>query len=155
MSVLSSLSGYQMYRVKTRERVHGPGVVRFLLADEQFPRACVWLPCVGSRKCCTVCPNSGPLLRRVARMRRAIHHTRFDALGAGLSCNEFIDRLQVSLARTNDETRAHLLHGHSGPESSATRRWGEIRSRQQECIRPYYVFVLVRDRSETYLRYSA
>ena len=64
MSVLSSLSGYQMYRVKTRERVHGPGVVRFLLADDQFPRACV---------CCLRrveevlhrLPNSGPLVRGI------------------------------------------------------------------------------------------
>ena len=41
MSVLRSLSGYQMYRLQTRERVHGAGVVRFLLADDHFPRACV------------------------------------------------------------------------------------------------------------------
>jgi uncharacterized alpha-E superfamily protein len=116
MSVLSSLSGYQMYRVKTRERVHGPGVVRFLLADEQFPRACV---------CCLRrveevlhrLPNSGPLLRRVARMRRAIHHTRFDALEQGY-LHEFIDRLQVSLARTNDELARIYFIGHSAPQTS-------------------------------------
>ena len=41
MNVLRSLSGYQMYRLKTRERVYGAGVVRFLLAEENFPRACV------------------------------------------------------------------------------------------------------------------
>jgi uncharacterized alpha-E superfamily protein len=118
MSVLSSLSGYQMYRVKTRERVHGPGVVRFLLADDQFPRACV---------CCLRrveevlhrLPNSGPLLRRVARMRRAIHHTQFDALEQGY-LHEFIDRLQVSLARTNDELARIYFIGHSAPETSAT-----------------------------------
>jgi uncharacterized alpha-E superfamily protein len=117
MSVLGSLSGYQMYRVKTRERVHGPGVVRFLLADEQFPRACV---------CCLRrveevlhrLPNSGPLLRRVARMRRAIHHTRFDALEQGY-LHEFIDRLQVSLARTNDELARIYFIGHSAPETAA------------------------------------
>jgi uncharacterized alpha-E superfamily protein len=117
MSVLSSLSGYQMYRVKTRERVHGPGVVRFLLADEQFPRACV---------CCLRrveevlhrLPNSGPLLRRVARMRRAIHHTRFDTLEQG-DLHEFIDRLQVSLGRTNDELARVYFIGHSPPLSDA------------------------------------
>jgi uncharacterized alpha-E superfamily protein len=118
MSVLGSLSGYQMYRVKTRERVHGPGVVRFLLADDQFPRACV---------CCLRrveevlhhLPNSGPVVRRVARMRRAIHHTRFDTLAQG-DLHEFIDRLQVSLARTNDELARIYFIGHSTPQDSAT-----------------------------------
>ena len=93
MGVLRSLSGYQMYRLKTRERVYGAGVVRFLLADEQFPRACV---------CCLRraedvlhrLPNSQPLLRRVSRMRRAVHHTRFESLQQG-ELHEFIDRLQV------------------------------------------------------------
>jgi uncharacterized alpha-E superfamily protein len=117
MSVLNSLSGYQMYRIKTRERVYGAGVVRFLLADDQFPRACV---------CCLRrleevlhrLPNSGPLVRRVARMRRAIHHTRFDALSQG-DLHEFIDRLQVSLARTNDELARIYFIGFSAPDSIA------------------------------------
>ncbi|HWW20145.1 MAG TPA: alpha-E domain-containing protein, partial [Steroidobacteraceae bacterium] len=117
MSVLNSLSGYQMYRIKMRERVYGAGVVRFLLADEQFPRACV---------CCLRrveevlhrLPNSGPLLRRAARTRRAIHHTRFDTLSQG-DLHEFIDRLQVSLARTNDELARIYFIGHSAPESMA------------------------------------
>jgi len=118
MSVLRSLSGYQMYRLKTRERVHGPGVVRFLLADDQFPRACV---------CCLRrieevlhhLPNSEPLLRRVGRMRRAVHHTRFESLEQG-ELHEFIDRLQVSLARTNDELARVYFVGHSAPLAAVT-----------------------------------
>ena len=116
MSVLRSLSGYQMYRLKTRERVHGAGVVRFLLADEQFPRACV---------CCLRraedvlhhLPNSAPLLRRVARMRRAIHHTGFESLDQG-ALHGFIDRLQLSLARTNDELARIYFVGHSAPSAT-------------------------------------
>jgi uncharacterized alpha-E superfamily protein len=90
-----------MYRLTTRERVYGTGVVRFLLANHQFPRACV---------CCLRrveevlhrLPHSATLLRRVARMRRAIHHTQFESLGQA-ELHGFIDRLQLSLARTNDE----------------------------------------------------
>jgi uncharacterized alpha-E superfamily protein len=116
MSVLRSLSGYQMYRLQTRERVYGPGVVRFLLAEEHFPRACV---------CCLRrieevlhrLPNSQPLLRRVARMRRAIAHTRFEALEQS-ELHEFIDRLQLSLARTNDELARIYFVGHSAPVSA-------------------------------------
>jgi uncharacterized alpha-E superfamily protein len=101
MSVLRSLSGYQMYRLKRRERVHPAGVVRFLLADEVFPRSCV---------CCLArmeqvlerLPNSDGLQRRVVRVRRAL----LGALTRELTANElhgFIDRLQLALARINDE----------------------------------------------------
>jgi uncharacterized alpha-E superfamily protein len=39
MSVLKSLSGYQMYRLKLRIRVQRADVLAFLLCDEQFPRS--------------------------------------------------------------------------------------------------------------------
>jgi len=129
MSVLRSLSGYQPYRLKTRARVYGPGVVRFLLAEEQFPRACV---------CCLRrveevlhrLPNSKPLLRRVVRMRRAINHTHFEALGQG-ELHEFIDRLQLSLARTNDELAHIYFVGDSAPSSAITPVAGFANQRQQ------------------------
>lgn len=41
MSVLKSLTGYQMYRQQVRLRVKGPDVLRFLLQDKAFPRAVV------------------------------------------------------------------------------------------------------------------
>ncbi|HEY3731475.1 MAG TPA: alpha-E domain-containing protein [Steroidobacteraceae bacterium] len=121
MGVLRSLSGYQMYRLKTRERVYGAGVVRFLLADEQFPRACV---------CCLRraedvlrrLPNSRPLQRRVARMRRAIHHTHLEQLEQG-DLHEFIDRLQLSLGRTSDELARVYFTGRTAAD--------QVRSRNQ------------------------
>lgn len=39
MSVLKSLTGYQMYRQQVRLRVRGPDVLSFLLQDQAFPRA--------------------------------------------------------------------------------------------------------------------
>lgn len=39
MSVLKSLTGYQMYRQHVRLRIRGPDVLRFLLQDRHFPRA--------------------------------------------------------------------------------------------------------------------
>lgn len=113
MSLLRSLSGYQMYRLRTRERVYGAGVVRFLLADDHFPRACV---------CCLHrvedvlhrLPNSQPLLRRTRRMRRAIRRTRFESLDQG-QLHGFIDRLQLSLARTNDELARIYFVRHGAP----------------------------------------
>jgi uncharacterized alpha-E superfamily protein len=40
MSVLKSLSGYQMYRLKVRARVRRADVLEFLLRDREFPRSC-------------------------------------------------------------------------------------------------------------------
>ncbi|RHW22702.1 alpha-E domain-containing protein [Pseudomonas jilinensis] len=39
MSVLKSLSGYQMYRQHVRLRIRGPDVLRYLLQDRHFPRS--------------------------------------------------------------------------------------------------------------------
>jgi uncharacterized alpha-E superfamily protein len=39
MSVLRSLSAYQMYRQNVQDRVNAEDVVKFLLQDEEFPRA--------------------------------------------------------------------------------------------------------------------
>jgi uncharacterized alpha-E superfamily protein len=39
VSVLKSLTGFQMYRQHVRLRVRGPDVLRFLLQDQRFPRA--------------------------------------------------------------------------------------------------------------------
>ena len=39
MSVLKSLTGYQMYRQHVRLRIRGPDVLRYLLQDRFFPRA--------------------------------------------------------------------------------------------------------------------
>lgn len=120
MSLLRSLSGYQMYRLRMRERLSGAGVVRFVLADEHFPRACV---------CCLRrveevlhrLPNSQPLLRRVARMRHAIHRTAFEILDQE-QLHGFIDRLQRSLARASDElARIYFAVDPAAPAAAAGR----------------------------------
>lgn len=110
MSVLRSLSAYHMYRLQTGQRVHGAGVVRFLLADEYFPRACA---------CCLRrieevlhrLPNNRSVLRRVVRMRRAVGRTPVEALSQR-QLHAFLDRLQRSLAHVSDElTRVYFLGG--------------------------------------------
>ncbi len=42
MSVLRSLSGYEMYRLGRRARVNRTDVLEFVLRDEQFPRSCLF-----------------------------------------------------------------------------------------------------------------
>jgi uncharacterized alpha-E superfamily protein len=122
MSVLRSLSGYQLYRSHTRERVHGAGVVRFLLADERFPRACVC--CLRrAEEVLRELPNSAPLLRRLARMRRAISHTQFETLDPD-ALHGFIDRLQLSLGRSSDELASVYFLGDQAP-GQRQRQWSD------------------------------
>ncbi|MGA3158972.1 MAG: alpha-E domain-containing protein [Steroidobacteraceae bacterium] len=117
MSVLRSLSGYQMYRMHARERVHGVGVVRFLLADEHFPRACV---------CCLhraeevlhSLPHSEPLVRWLSRTRRVLTRARLEGLDQ-IQLHEFIDRFQLSLARWNDELARIYFLGEIKPSATA------------------------------------
>jgi uncharacterized alpha-E superfamily protein len=118
MSVLRSLSGYHMYRLKTRQRVYPAGVVSFLLADEDFPRACV---CCLKRteEVIKQLPNSDSLLRRLARVRRAVAHTPFETLDPN-ALHGFIDRLQLALARANDELARTYFRG----ELTLARRTG-------------------------------
>ncbi len=42
ISVLRSLSGYEMYRLSRRTRLNRPDVLEFLVRGEQFPRACLY-----------------------------------------------------------------------------------------------------------------
>lgn len=129
MSVLRSLSGYHMYRLKMRERVHPNGVVRFLLADDDFPRACV---------CCLrrmeavlrTLPNSDLLQRRVARVQRAL----VSQLERKLSQDElhsFIDRLQLALARINDELARTYFLGDIGQPRAAPASQSQSQSQWQ------------------------
>jgi uncharacterized alpha-E superfamily protein len=113
MSVLRSLSGYHMYRLKMRERVHPAGVVRFLLADEDFPRSCA---CCLQRMEAVLedLPNSEHLVRRVSRVRGALS----GALARPLAPEElhgFIDRLQLALARIHEGLAATYFSGEFAP----------------------------------------
>jgi uncharacterized alpha-E superfamily protein len=109
MSVLRSLSGYHMYRLKTRQRVYPAGVVSFLLADEDFPRACVC--CLRrAEEVLARLPNSAALVRRLMRVRRAVMHTHFETLEP-IALHGFIDRLQRALARTNDDVARTYFRG--------------------------------------------
>ena len=109
MSVLRSLSGYHMYRLKTHQRVYPAGVVSFLLADDTFPRACV-CSLRRAEEVLAHLPNSESLLRRLARVRRAVTHTKFETLNPE-ALHGFIDRLQRALARSDDDVARTYFRG--------------------------------------------
>lgn len=92
MSVLRSLSGYQMYRQHVQDRVNAKDVVTFLLQDALFPRA-VSHSLGELESCLRKLPNSDDALRAVTGVRRRVRTADIsDLLQSGLQ--EYIDNLQ-------------------------------------------------------------
>ena len=99
MSVLKSLTGYQMYRRTVQERVSRPYVLKFLLKDKQFPRS-FFHALLEVKACLQNLPrNEKPITllneigKKVLRADQAI--LKQDEL------HSFIDELQLGLAELN------------------------------------------------------
>jgi uncharacterized alpha-E superfamily protein len=99
MSVLKSLSGYQMYRLKMRSRVRRADVLQFLLRDDEFPRACRF--CLTQiERALTPLPRSAGVIDILNGARRFIDQSEFATLEqSGL--HDLIDQFQL---------RIHGLH---------------------------------------------
>jgi len=96
MSVLRSLSAYQMYRQHVQDRVNAEDVVSFLLQDDIFPRTVSHS--LGELELCLhKMPNSDEPLRAVTGVRRRLLTADIPALlESGLQ--EYIDKLQLEVA---------------------------------------------------------
>lgn len=101
MSVLKSLSGYQMYRLRMRTRVKRTDVLQFLLRDDQFPRSC--------RYCLTQLENS---LKPLPRSEDVLEQIEAAA--------KFIERAplatldQPGLHELIDNIQLHIHNVHNG-----------------------------------------
>jgi uncharacterized alpha-E superfamily protein len=93
MSVLKSLSGYQMYRLRMRTRVKRTDVLQFLLRDDQFPRACQF--CIGQVEAALhSLPRSEAALELLEDLRRFLDGAALGTLSQP-GMHELIDRLQL------------------------------------------------------------
>lgn len=96
MNVLRSQSAYQMYRQHVRERVRGEDVVRFLMQNEQFPRATAH-NLTTLTKVLGKLPNSSKVKWQVDRARRQVNNGDIaKLLEKGLL--GYIDELQKAIA---------------------------------------------------------
>ena len=96
VSVLKSLTAYQMYRQHCRTRVRGSLVLQFLLQDEQFPRSVAH--CIAEViKCLDSLPNNEMALREVLSLQRLNSGTDIEKL-AKSGFHDHIDKLQAQLA---------------------------------------------------------
>src|SRR5688572_1054367 len=95
MSVLKSLSGYQMYRLRMRTRVKRSDVLQFLLRDDQFPRSCQF--CVMQlERSLNELPRSEDVLEVLSHTARFIERAPLATLDQpGL--HELIDKLQLHI----------------------------------------------------------
>jgi uncharacterized alpha-E superfamily protein len=96
MSVLKSLSGHQMYRLKLRARVRRADVLEFLLRDDQFPRACLF--CLDQVELCLrSLPRNEGVLDALASVRAFLQRAQLAQLDQpGL--HELIDHLQLHIS---------------------------------------------------------
>ena len=100
VSVLKSLSGFQMYRQHVRNRVVGDEVVRYLLKDSQFPRSVLHSVDVAEMSLNNL-PRNEAALRSVARLRRRLNDAQTEKMSLE-DLHEFIDELQGGLNTTHE-----------------------------------------------------
>jgi uncharacterized alpha-E superfamily protein len=100
MSVLKSLSGYQMYRLKMRSRVKRADVLQFLLRDDQFPRSCQF--CLTQLETSlTPLPRSEGVLEVLETAKRFIERAPLATLDQP-RLHELIDEIQLRIHGVHD-----------------------------------------------------
>lgn len=100
MSVLRSLTAYEMYRRLVRERVQGDRVLRFLLQDREFPRSVVFC-LVRMQRTLPKLPEKRSVERAITRTLALLRDADVESLmEKGLS--EFLDEVQVGIAGIDD-----------------------------------------------------
>lgn len=95
MSVLKSLSAYQMYRRSQQPRVERGAVTRFLLLSPVFPRAAYY--CVNQvEDSVSGLPRNEAALRIIGRLKRSLTTSDVGALDQD-ELHTFIDELQITI----------------------------------------------------------
>jgi len=116
MSVLKSLSGYEMYRLSRRTRVSRTDVLEFVLRGEQFPRACGF-SLRQIEQCLLALPRSAGVLDALAGVIRFLGAADLKTLEhAGL--HELIDRLQLHIIGVHDGIAQTYFPSRGGASAS-------------------------------------
>jgi uncharacterized alpha-E superfamily protein len=116
MSVLKSLSAYQMYRRSVQSRVKGSEVLRFLLRDIQFPRSVEHCLTEISR-CLLELPHHEEAMKVCAATEERLVTPRVASL-AWEGLHEFVDQLQVQLTELHDSMATTYFLTNSEPSQA-------------------------------------
>lgn len=95
MSVLKSMSGYQMYRRHMQVRVRRPQVLKFLLANREFPRAFYHCVCEVEESLRHL-PRSDKALKIVEQIKNAVQTADLDQLEQK-ALHQFIDEMELAI----------------------------------------------------------
>jgi uncharacterized alpha-E superfamily protein len=118
VSVLKSLTAYQMYRQSRQVRVTRPEVLRFLFQDTDFPRSvfhCVTSVELGALRL----PRHDGVLRHIGRLKRMLVDADVGDLRQE-DMHDFVDTMQLNLADLNAEiSRTWFLHPAEPVESQS------------------------------------
>ena len=112
MSVLKSLSAYQMYRRQMQLNVRREEVLRFLFQDDRFPRAVYSCLSAAAASLARLPHQSGPA-RALDGLQQRVRTTDVASLSQS-ALHDFIDRLQVGLG----EVHAEISHAFFLPDAS-------------------------------------
>ena len=100
MSVLKSLTGYQMFRRHVRTRVNGPNVLRFLLQNREFPRSVAFCLAMLADSLQRL-PPSRKVERSVQRLRSLVLDANIEKLIEG-GLHEVMDEIQIGIAKLHE-----------------------------------------------------
>jgi len=130
MSVLKSLSGYQMYRLKMRSRVKRADVLQFLLRDDEFPRSCQF--CLSQvESSLKPLPRSDGVLEVLEGAAQFIQRAPLATLDQpGL--HQLIDNIQLHIS--NVHSRLAEIYFPSGEISGVQRMNGQGQSQRQTSL---------------------
>lgn len=121
MSVLRSLSGYQMYRREKQIRVQRTEVLRFLFQSESFPRSLLF-SINGVEKALENLPGHEKMQLVIQRIKRQLDNAQIEKLKQ-TELQQFIDQLQIGFAQAHDELQqtyfSGLGMGHAQSQSAA------------------------------------
>jgi len=118
MSVLKSLSGYEMYRLSRRTRVSRRDALEFVLRDVQFPRACLYC-LLAIEGHLGALPRSAEVQEPVGEACRFLREALLGELDQrGL--HELIDRLQLHLNAVHDSIARTYFQAPAGARADGT-----------------------------------
>ena len=101
MSVLKSLTGYQMYRLEMQVRIQRQEVLKFLMQSTVFPRSitrCI----LEIEATLEILENGERALLVINRLKRQLDHANFAKLKQ-TELQHFVDQLQVGFSQLHEE----------------------------------------------------
>ncbi|MGB3623350.1 alpha-E domain-containing protein [Ketobacter sp. MCCC 1A13808] len=121
MSVLKSLTAYQMYRQAMQARVRRSDVVKFLFQSQRFPRSILF--CVQQmERCVNELPERDNSMRRIHHLLRILKNAELHAYDQSM-LHVFIDQIQIELSSIHDALmNQFFLSGRVQQSSSQTQK---------------------------------